>query len=129
MKKEFRALYIEFSFLPQVVAAALIYGGIRFDSAVLLNRSLRAAFFAAFLEIVVFAFLTIPKRFIFTRFLLMAAYIQLILTVTLSKFYWRRLVFGSYRGLNPLLFGFCAFGIVLAVLNVIALIKYKKGAL
>jgi len=129
LKKETLALFIEFSFLPQVLAAALIYNAMKGDSYVLIDPSVRAAFFAVFAEIVAFAFLTIPKRFAFTRFLLIAAYVQLALTVVLSKFYWRKLVFGQYRGLNPIIYAFCAFGITLAVLNVTALVRYKKDNL
>jgi len=126
MKKETLALYIEFSFLPQVLAAALIYNAMKGDSYVLIDPSVRAAFLSVFIEIIVFAFLTVPKRFVFTRFLLIAAYIQLILTIVLSKFYWRKLVFGQYRGLNPIIYAFCAVGIALAVLNAVALNKYKR---
>jgi len=124
--KKIYGLYIEFSFLPQVISSALIYRQVRFDSAVLLNTALRGALTAAFLEIALFSFLTIPKRFIITRIVLIAAYVQLLVTVFLFSFRWILYRHGTYHGMNTYLFMFCAIGIMLTILNLIALIKYRK---
>jgi len=121
-KEKICSLYIDFSFLPQVIGSASIFWQIRFDSAVLLDKSLRSALYANFLEIAVFAFLTIPKRFRITRILLIAAYIQLPVTVRIFKFTW----IARYVNMNGYLYGFCLIGIILAALNLAALIRLRK---
>ncbi|MDR2533082.1 MAG: hypothetical protein LBC82_09610 [Oscillospiraceae bacterium] len=120
MIKNICSLFIQFSFLPQVIWAAALYRKLAANSYVLTNSRLQTAFFAVFLEIVVFAVLTAFKRFYFTRFLLVAAYIQLLLTIVLFEF--RR----SQSLVNESL-AFAAFGAFMAALNMIMLYTYKKN--
>ncbi|MCL2633291.1 MAG: hypothetical protein FWD34_02130 [Oscillospiraceae bacterium] len=123
----FWALYMDFSFLPQVVAAWFFYYGLRPDSFVLLDGKLQTAFLMAFAEITIFSVVTAIKHFYFTRFLLIAAYVQLVVTVFVFNFQGRIRIFGEfYHHANRWIFVYAAVGIVLAVINVICLMKYQK---
>jgi hypothetical protein len=126
-KKTLFALIIDFSFLPQVIWAAITYKFIAFDSAVLIETGLQAAFLIVFIEIVVLAVLTAIKRFYLIRFLLLAAYVQLILTVVINEFYNRLFILGGrLQFLHHYIFVFAAGGILFALLNLYALYRYRK---
>jgi hypothetical protein len=99
------------------MAAALIYARLKGESAVLIDGALQKGLLAAFAEIAVFAVLSASKRFCFTKFLLLGAYAQLLITVLARKFA------NGYA----LSFGFAACGAVLVLINIFVLRLYKKA--
>jgi hypothetical protein len=119
MIKTLCSLYIQFSFLPQVIWAAPLYQRLAANSYVLTNTRLQAAFLAVFLEIIILSVLTAIKRFYVTRILLVGAYIQLLFTLVLFEF--KR----AEHLVNEVFF-FVAFGALMTALNMIALLIYKR---
>jgi hypothetical protein len=125
-------LLIDFSFLPQVVAAAWIYSVVANDSVVLIKQHMQIAFLFVFIEIVVFAVMTAVKKFYLSRFLLIAAYLQLIITMYAVGFSGRELMlFGTLRWYNVIradsvFYVFAGVGIILAIVNLLAFYGYKN---
>ncbi|MCL1823639.1 MAG: hypothetical protein FWG44_05495 [Oscillospiraceae bacterium] len=115
-KKLICTLVIDFSFLPQVIWAAVLFFQIKNESPVLIRTGISSAFLAVCAEIVVFSLFCIIKRFYFLRGLLVCSYIQLIVTA----FYFQY----SQIYLKVWLFG--VFGITVAVANLYALVHYRK---
>jgi hypothetical protein len=112
---------VQFSFLPQVVWAASLYSRLAANSYVLINARLQTALLLVFMEIVVFASLTSIRRFYLTRFLLIGAYWQLILTMI-----WFGLRLERFAELNNETYYFIVFGAIMTAINTIAL--YYVGA-
>ncbi|MCL2696576.1 MAG: hypothetical protein FWE74_00685 [Oscillospiraceae bacterium] len=120
MKKNICSLIVQFSFLPQVIWAVALHRRLAANSYVLTNGALQTAFLLVFAEIVIFAALTSFKRFYAARFLLVGAYIQLILTMALFGFRLERWV-----ALNNETYYFIAFGALMTAINAIAFYIYK----
>jgi hypothetical protein len=115
------SLIVQFSFLPQVIWAALLYRRLVANSYVLINTRLHIALFVVFIEIIVFAVLTSPRKFYFTRFLLAGAYLQL-----LATFIWFDFRLQRFIELHNEAHYFIAFGALMTALNVIALYIHRQ---
>jgi hypothetical protein len=116
LKKVIYSIILQFSFLPQVIAAVLIYTKLKIESAVLIDGVLQKGLLIVFAEIAVFAILSVPRRFYFTKFLLFSAYAQLITVVLARRF---------SRGYT-ISVGFAVCGMVLVLINVLILRFFKK---
>ncbi|MCL2077745.1 MAG: hypothetical protein FWH08_04980 [Oscillospiraceae bacterium] len=117
-KKLVYSLIIDFSFLPQIIWATLLFINIRGESPVLIYREVSTIFLVVFAEIAVLSILNIIKKFYFLRFLLIGAYLQLVFTVLLLS--------NAPSFLYLRVFVFAAFGIIIALANMAALYGYKK---
>jgi len=120
MIKTICSLFVQFSFLPQVIWAASLYLKLAANSYVLIAPRLHMAFFTLFLGIVVIAVLTSVRRFYLIRFLLLGAYTALLITVIPFEF---RHAENIVR--NEALM-FAAFGAIMTALNMTALYIYKN---
>ena len=131
--KTILSLLIDITFLPQVIIAAWVCTAVFNDSYLLINTGLRLVFFIVLAEIAVLAILTAIKRFYITRFILFAAYIQLIVTTLVTGIERDLMLFGTgadnFRNTIPakyVFFIFAGVGIYLTVINLIALYGFKK---
>jgi hypothetical protein len=123
MKKTILSLLIQFTFLPQIIWAAFLHRKLMANSYVLTNGALQIALTVVFTEIVVFAVLTSIRRFYFTRYLLICAYWQLILTLIYFDVRLER-----FSALGNETYYFIAFGAIMTAINMIALyLKEKKN--
>lgn len=109
-------LILDFSFVPQIVAATVIYMFVKGESAVLLDNYVAAAYLTVFSEIFILAVVNISKRFYFTRYLLALSYVQLMITGVLS----------GYTRAYFRFFSFAVLGIALCFINICALYGWKK---
>jgi hypothetical protein len=123
---------IDLSFLPQILAAVWIYTAVMNDSYLLIKTSLRVAFFLAFAEIILFAILTAVKRFYLFRFLLLGAYVQLIVTMFITGFSGDLMLYGTLRWYETVPAGtvfaiFATCGVLLTLINLTAFYGLKKA--
>jgi hypothetical protein len=120
MIKTVCSLFVQFSFLPQVIWAAILYQRLVAHSYVLINTRLHMTFFAVFTGIVVLAVLTSVRRFYASRFLLVGAYIML----TAATLYF------NFRGISAYqnqVAAFVVFGAFMTALNMTALYIYRHA--
>lgn len=109
--------------MPQAVWAAALHRKLAANSYVLTNGTLQIALIIVFAEIIAFAVLTSIRRFLFTRYLLICAYWQLILTLIYFDVRLERWV-----SLKNETYYFIALGALMTAANVIALyIKEKRN--
>lgn len=109
-------LVLEFAFLPQIVAATVLYMFVKGESAVLLDPLTGNMYLAVFLQIFIFSFFTIPKRIYLLRLFPALAYVQLIAAAFISGYVnaWLRF------------FLLALFGLTLCALNTLALYGWKN---
>ncbi|MDR2559845.1 MAG: hypothetical protein LBC86_09965 [Oscillospiraceae bacterium] len=120
MRKKVCSLIVQFSFLPQVIWAALLHRKLAANSYVLTNGTLQIVLIVIFAEITALSVLCSIRRFYVTRFLLIGAYIQLI-----ASMYFFGLRFERFAALNNETYYFIMFGAIMTAINAIALYNYK----
>ena len=131
-RKTLLALFIDVTFLPQVLAAAWIYTSLVYDSYILLQESLQTVLFIIFLQLIIFAILTAVKRFYVSRYLLIFAYLQLVIITFMYGLKRPLMLLGTMRwyytfSSDGVFTVFSAAGILLTMVNLTAFYGYRKA--
>lgn len=109
-RREIYRLILEFSFLPQLIAATALYMFVKGESAVLLDPLTGNMYFIVFLQIFIFSFFTLPKRFYPLRIFPAIAYLELIAAGFISGYVnaWLRFFLLAFFGLSIIALNLCA---------------------
>lgn len=109
-RREIYRLILDFSFLPQIITATVLYMFVKGESAVLLDSFIAKMYLAVFIQIFAFSFLTVPKRFYWLRLFPVLAYLELIAAALVSGYVsaWLRFFAFAFMGILTCAVNLCA---------------------